>query len=100
MKQLAEKTCVECWNKNHVDFQWQIAFKTPLLTKKGNISRYIIDAYLPRENLYVEIKGYMRPDAHSKWEWFHENYPNSELWDHNKIKQIVKEETNWVEELI
>jgi hypothetical protein len=35
-----------------------------------------------------EIKGYFWKDALEKWSWFHQNYPNSELWDKNKLKQL------------
>jgi hypothetical protein len=30
----------------------------------------------------------MREDAKEKWEWFHSNYPNSELWNESKLKEM------------
>jgi hypothetical protein len=49
---------------------------------------YYVDAYLPVKNLYVEIKGFFMNDAEEKWEWFHKEYPNSELWDKSKLVQL------------
>ncbi len=69
-----EKAVVEYLNKNKIDFDWQITFKMP------DDSTYRVDLYLKKENLFVEIKGYMREVALQKWTWFHKNYPNSELW--------------------
>jgi len=37
---------------------------------------------------WIEIKGYFRKDAKKKWNWFHKEYPNSELWDKNKLKEM------------
>ena len=70
-----EKLTVEFWNRNNVDFEWQIPFKMP----SGRV--YIVDAYLPEEDKYIEIKGrFLKNVSKMKWEWFHEAYPNSELW--------------------
>ncbi|MEK6879813.1 MAG: hypothetical protein AABY22_09415 [Nanoarchaeota archaeon] len=76
-----EKKCVEKWNREKEDFDWQIPFSMP----NGRV--YIVDAYLPRPNKYIEIKGYMRPIGKEKWEWFHENFPNSDLWSKSILKQ-------------
>ena len=79
---LYEKKCVERWNTEKEDFEWQIAFNMP----NGKV--YFVDAHLPRLNKYIEIKGYFRKDAKEKWDWFHETHPNSELWDEKKLKEL------------
>ena len=53
-----------------------------------NNKLYIMDAFLPDENLYIEIKGYKREKSMKKWDWFHKEYPNSELWDKSKLKEM------------
>lgn len=77
-----EKKCVERWNQNKEDFQWQVKFQI------SNKKIYIVDAYLPKLNKYIEIKGYFRKDAKEKWDWFHKEYPNSELWDQKRLKEL------------
>ena len=49
---------------------------------------YRPDLYLPEGRLWVEIKGYFRKDAQEKWDWFHREHPNSELWDNKKLKEM------------
>lgn len=49
---------------------------------------YRPDCYLINKNLWIEIKGYFRNDAREKWDWFHEKYPNSELWNKKALKGI------------
>lgn len=73
---------VEWLNKNKIDFDWQIPFDMPA----GK--RYFIDLFLKEKNLWVEIKGYKRPKNMEKWNWFHEERPNSELWDERKLKEM------------
>ena len=48
---------------------------------------YRPDLFLVHESLWIEIKGYFRDDAEEKWNWFHKNYPNSELWDKERLKE-------------
>ena len=74
-------------NENQIDFDWQIPFKTDVLTSKGKKSTYYVDAYIKTgelANTYIEIKGtFNRKNGQIgklKWEWFHENYPNSQIW--------------------
>jgi hypothetical protein len=69
-----EAAVVDYLNKNKIDFDWQLTFRMP------DGSSYRIDLYLTREDIYVEIKGYMREVALKKWKWFHKTFPNSELW--------------------
>jgi len=35
----------------------------------------------------LKLSGYFRKDAKEKWNWFHKTYPNSELWDKEKLKE-------------
>jgi hypothetical protein len=83
-----EKAVVEYFNKNQIDFLWQPKiFKTPFKTTKGTTKTYRPDCYLSDRNLWVEIKGYMRKGAEQKWNWFHKEYPNSELWNEKILRK-------------
>jgi hypothetical protein len=65
------------------DYLWQPkAFTMP------DGRTYRPDLYLIREDKWVEIKGYFRDKAKEKWEWFHKEYPNSELWDKETLKRM------------
>lgn len=66
---------VQYFNENKISFDWQ-----PETFMMPDGHTYTPDCYLPDENLWIEIKGYFRPDAKIKWLWFHKEYPNSELW--------------------
>ena len=68
--------------KLKIDFDWQIKFKMP------NEKTYFIDCYLKDSDTYIEIKGYFRKDAEEKWNWFHKEYPNSELWNQKKLEEL------------
>lgn len=84
-----EKLVLEYLNKNKINFDWQIKFETPFLTKRGNKKVYFVDLYLPGRDLYVEIKGYfINKISKQKWDWFHSEYPNSELWNKEKLKEM------------
>jgi hypothetical protein len=74
-----EKVVVEYLNQNQIDFQWQIPFTT------NKDKTYFVDLFLPKYDIYVEIKGYFRKDAEEKWNWFHGEYSNSELWRKNEV---------------
>lgn len=78
-----ERKIVEYFNANNIDYNWQVQV---FLMPDGRT--YRPDFYLPDEDLWVEIKGYFRKDAQEKWEWFHSQYPNSELWDKTRLKEI------------
>jgi hypothetical protein len=72
-------------NYVQVDFDWQIPFVTPLLTKRGKPSIYFIDAYIKTGDfagIWIEIKGrFTNVRNREKWEWFHAQHPNhSQLW--------------------
>jgi len=77
-----EISFIKWLNKNEIDFIWQ----TPFLMPNGWI--YICDCYLPEEDKYIEVKGYFWPKGKQKWDWFHKEYPNSELWDKKKLKEL------------
>jgi len=79
---------VNVWNDNHTDFYWQTVFFIPEDEPVIGGRTYRVDAYLPKEDKWIEIKGYFREDAKLKWEWFHRTHPNSELWDKSKLKQL------------
>ena len=71
-------------NLNKINFKWQHETFT-----LANGNTYRPDCYLIDSNIWIEIKGYMRPDALEKWTEFHEiRMKNSELWDKNKLKEM------------
>lgn len=78
-----EKIVVEYLNKNKIDFDWQ-----PKVFVMPNGKTYRPDLYLKNKDTWIEIKGYFRNGAMEKWCWFHSQYPNSELWDKYKIKEL------------
>jgi hypothetical protein len=70
-------------NCNKIEYLWQ--------TKKFFLPdnrTYRPDVYLFKENKWIEIKGYFWGDAKEKWDWFHSQYSNSELWDKQKLQAI------------
>lgn len=90
-----EAAFVEWCNKNKIDFDWQVPFKTPILTPNGRQSVYFIDAYVKSgkfANVWIELKGtFNRKNGHigkAKWEWFHIEYPNSLLCTGDVLKQM------------
>ena len=85
-----ERKVVDYLNKSMIEFLWQPkTFITPIKTNKGDkFSTYRPDLYLSDQDLWIEIKGYMRPVSKEKWNWFHEAYPNSELWNKNKLIEL------------
>jgi ribosomal protein S27AE len=78
-----EKKVVEYFNKNKINFRWQ---PRSFLMPDGK--KYYPDLYLFSTKKWVEIKGYMREHNKVKWDWFHKERPNSELWDSIKLKQM------------
>jgi hypothetical protein len=78
-----EKKTVEYFNHNRIDYLWQ-----PQIFTMPNGKTYRPDCYLPDQDLWIEIKGYFRKDALEKWEWFQSEYPNSELWDKKRLKEL------------
>lgn len=67
-------------NKNRIDFSWQIPFSL----SDGSV--YYCDLYICELDLYVEIKGWwMQELSKKKWEEFHAENKNSELWDRHVL---------------
>lgn len=78
-----EVKTIEYFNKNQIDFEAQ---KHVFMMPNGKT--YRPDFYLPEKDLWIEVKGWMRKDAQEKWDLFHENHPNSELWDKKRLKEL------------
>lgn len=80
-----EVAVVNWANEHQIDFDWQIAHKMPdgktyfvdLLIKTGEFA-----------NTWIEIKGYMTEGSRKKWEWFHNLFSNSQLWDTTRLKEL------------
>lgn len=71
------------FNKDKINYEHEMhKFTMP----NGKV--YIPDFYLPDKDIYIEVKGFFRKDAKEKWEWFHKEHPNSELWDQKKLKEL------------
>ena len=78
-----EKLVVEYLNKNHIEYFWQSeVFQLP------NERTYRPDLFLIEDQKWIEIKGYMREKSKQKWDWFHKEYPTSELWDKRKLQEM------------
>jgi hypothetical protein len=70
-------------NHLRINYEWQPrAFPMP------NGRTYRPDLYLPDLDLWIEIKGYFRKDAQAKWTWFHDAYPNSQLWTGKVLRDM------------
>lgn len=83
-----EVAVIEYFNKNKIDFNFQ-----PQTFLMSDRHTYTPDLYLPDQDLWVEIKGTFRTwdptdDAEKKWNWFHGEHPNSELWIQDKLKEL------------
>ncbi len=83
-----EVAVVSWLNKNKFDYDWQVPVQSPFGT-------YYIDLLIKDGefvNTWIEIKGtWDRKNGHigkQKWEWFHENYPNSQLWMHEDLLKL------------
>lgn len=77
-----EAKTVDYLNNNKVDYLWQ-----PRIFQLSK-STYRPDLYLVQQDVWVEIKGYMRPDAQEKWDEFKKQFPTAELWGLSKLKQL------------
>lgn len=71
-----EAKVVDYLNKNKINYRWQ-----PEVFQLSTGKTYRPDLYLVDSDTWVEIKGWMRPDAKEKWDEFKTIKPNSELWD-------------------
>ena len=80
---------IDYLNINKIEYLWQPkVFNTPILSPTGKNTVYIPDLFLIDTNMWVEVKGWMRKDAQEKWDWFQSEYPNSDLWNKNKLKEM------------
>ena len=68
------------FNPKHIVYNWK-----PKIFIMPDGRTYMPDCYLPDSDIWIEIKGYFRKDAEEKWNWFHAQYPNSELWNEEKL---------------
>lgn len=76
-------------NINKIDYIWQPkTFDTPILSPRGKNTTYTPDLFLVDNNIWIEIKGWMRKDAQEKWDWFKSKYPNSDLWNEKRLKEM------------
>lgn len=79
-----EHAIVSYLNRNQINFDWQIK------QKLSNGMIYFVDLYLQDSNTFVEIKGYFFNDRNKlKWELFHKDVPNSEIWFLDKISELT-----------
>jgi len=62
---------------NYVGIKWEYETKTFIFhkIKKGCVS-YTVDFYLPKEDRYVEVKGWMDPKSKTKLNRFKKYYPH------------------------
>lgn len=84
-----ELAVVNWLNTNQIDFRWQLAFQTPQ-GRTYYVDLYVLDGTFA--DTYIEIKGtFERKGGHvgkEKWEWFHEKYKNSELWNRERLVEL------------
>ena len=84
-----EKKVVEYLNINKINFRWQPkTFTTTIFTSKSKAKTYRPDLYLFSTKKWIEIKGYFREHNKVKWDWFHKEHKNSELWNKEKLHQL------------
>ena len=82
-----ELAFVNWCNFYQIDFDWQIRHKIDDSSKYYFIDAYIKDGQFA--NTWVEIKGSFRGKvSKEKWEWFHQKFPNSELWNFKKLETL------------
>lgn len=77
-----EKKVVEFLNANRISFEWQ---QTSFFLPDGRV--YTPDLYLVDQDLWVEIKGRWIQESLYKYNWFHSQHPNSEVWGRKELKQ-------------
>ena len=80
-----EVAFVEWCAQNKIDFEWQIKHVMPD-NKAYFIDARIIDGEFA--NMWIEIKGWMRPEGQRKWDWFRSLHPNSQLWTRAELKRL------------
>lgn len=87
-----ELAFVNWCNHFRIDFDWQIPFVTAVLTPQGKRSTYYVDAFIKDGEFagtFIELKGIFRQEvSRQKWEWFHAEHPNSELWTQSRLEEL------------
>lgn len=78
-----EAKTIDYLNFKKINFAWQ-----PKVFTMPNGKTYRPDLFLIDQDKWIEIKGYMRDYSQLKWNWFLTIYPNSELWDKTKLKEM------------
>lgn len=76
---------------NFIGVKWEFEPKTFIFNnvKRGSIS-YTPDFYLPKEDKWVEVKGWMDGKSKTKLKRFKEQYPE----EYNKLELITQKEYN------
>ena len=74
---------------NYLGIEWQFEPKTFVFEniKRGNVS-YTPDFYLPKEDKWIEVKGWMDGKSKTKLKRFKEQYPN----EYAKLQLITEKE--------
>lgn len=79
-----EDFAAEYWNKNKTKYTPQ-----PKTFDLDGLKTYTPDFYLPEQDLWIEVKGrWYDENSKEKWERFHQLFPNSELWNESKLKEL------------
>lgn len=79
-----EDLVAQFWNVKKIKYIPQ-----PKTFTLGELKTYTPDFYLPDQDLWVEVKGrWYDYESKQKWEKFHQLFPNSELWNESKLKQL------------
>jgi hypothetical protein len=73
------------FEKNCIDFVYESR-----LFSLDKTHTYTPDFFLPKNNLYIEVKGYWRKENKEKFELFKKLYPNVliEIWEKKKLKEL------------
>jgi hypothetical protein len=78
-----EAKTIDYLNSKQIDFHWQ-----PKTFEMPNGKTYRPDLYLLDQNIWVEIKGWMRKDAQEKWDWLKTQFSTAELWNKKKLRSM------------
>jgi hypothetical protein len=78
-----EARVIEYLNEKKEDYDWHPrSFTLP----SGRV--YWPDGYLKERDIWIEVKGRWLGNSREKWDWFHAEHPNSELWDRSKLREL------------
>jgi len=83
-----EYAVVSKLNKEKINYDWQIKFNL------DDDTVYFCDLFLIDSNIYIEIKGFFwKKKSKDKWELFHLQHKNSELWMHKEVTKFTSKST-------